>query len=625
LVAGAGSSRADPPRARIEPRLARALADRAAADTEMRRQTAERRVVTRAGELAVVIEPLEGRGADSLPLEELRSLGARVSARSRSFARVTATPEVLRRAAELGGIRALRFPLEPIPVDGAGTPVSESVALTGASALQALGIDGSGVKVAVIDVGFIGLAGAKTMGNIPASAVELDLVGMGMETNTGHGTAVTEQVADMAPGAQLYTILFGDEVDLENAIDYMRDNGIKIANLSVNFFATSYYDDTGPINGLVNQAHDVDGVFWAVGGGNWGFRHWRGAWQDEDGDRWQSFGTPNDERLETDAELNQMCWTLNWNQYPGRFDGPLTDLDLYAYSNTGALVSSSQNRQVQDDLPIEQVCFPRIPMQEPYSLGVRRFWGPTAQLDLTLLSSSAAVSGPNQVPPSSVVDPAVAHGAFAVGAVHHVVWSAPVIENFSSRGPTIDGRVKPDIVAPDRTATYQYGAALGTSFAAPVAAGAAALLVEQLPGITANQIRAALVNAAVDIGDPGKDSTFGWGKIVVPFLVLPLDSDEDAVPDSLDPCPFTSSPTCVCGDVDGSGAVMPFDEGLVRAFLTDPAPTTALFARKEQCNVIGPAAPFPLDCRIDDWAILRRARAGLGPFPAPVCASALPP
>src|SRR5262245_22809285 len=57
LIGVSAVSHADPPRARIEARLARALSDGAAADTEMRRQASERRGVTRAGELAVVLEP----------------------------------------------------------------------------------------------------------------------------------------------------------------------------------------------------------------------------------------------------------------------------------------------------------------------------------------------------------------------------------------------------------------------------------------------------------------------------------------------------------------------------------------------------------------------------------------
>jgi hypothetical protein len=169
-----------------------------------------------------------------------------------------------------------------------------------------------------------------------------------------------------------------------------------------------------------------------------------------------------------------------------------------------------------------------------------------------------------------------------------------------------------------------YGAAaFGTSFASPVVAGAAALLVNQAPLITANQIRAALVRAAHDVGPPGGDDVFGYGQLVVPTLALPIDSDGDGIFDSIDPCPFTAGAACKCGDVDGSGVIALPDETAVRAFLANP--TGAVPAQPLLCNVIGPAAPFPLDCRIDDWAVMRRARASLSPGIQQVCAPALPP
>jgi subtilase family protein len=436
---------------------------------------------------------------------------------------------------------------------------------------------------------------------------------------------VSEEVADMAPNATLYLILFGDEVDFENGIQYVHDNGIKIVNLSVNYFATSYYDDTGPVNGLINDSHDNHGVFWSVAAGNWQFRHWRGPWLDEDGDGWLSF-TPNNERLSIVTEQPQVCYFLNWSQYPDHYLAAPADLDLFVFAADGTTVASSQTRQVKGDFPIEEACFTPTSAQQPYTLGVHYFGGgPTFGLDATLFSTDAAVGFDQRVTAASMVDPSVAHGAFSVAAIQQSQWAmaSPALENFSSLGPTTDGRHKPDVTAPDRTASVAYGSStIGTSFAAPVVAGAAALLKQQFMPITANQLRAALVGAAHDVGPVGRDDFYGYGQLLVPTLALPLDSDGDGTPDASDPCPFSADNVCKCGDVDGNGTVALADETALRHFLSDP---TFALARPQLCNVIGPAAPFPLDCKIDDWAILRRARAGRGPGVQPVCAPALPP
>ena len=93
----------------------------------------------------------------------------------------------------------------------------------------------------------------------------------------------------------------------------------------------------------------------------------------------------------------------------------------------------------------------------------------------------------------------------------------------SSRGPASDGRIKPDLAAPgngqwttDQANSYQI--ATGTSAAAPAVAGGAALLSqayrEAHGGVEppAALIKALLLNTADDLGRPGPDFEFGWGR-----------------------------------------------------------------------------------------------------------------
>ncbi len=80
---------------------------------------------------------------------------------------------------------------------------------------------------------------------------------------------------------------------------------------------------------------------------------------------------------------------------------------------------------------------------------------------------------------------------------------------FSSLGPTINGGLKPDVLAPgtniymaaqkydplgDLYSSNGYGIANGTSFSTPITSGAAALVKQQHPNFTSAQIKSAIVN-----------------------------------------------------------------------------------------------------------------------------------
>ena len=108
--------------------------------------------------------------------------------------------------------------------------------------------------------------------------------------------------------------------------------------------------------------------------------------------------------------------------------------------------------------------------------------------------------------------------ALAVGAV----TADKIIAPFSSRGPTHDGRVKPDLVAKgvNQFSTLPsggYGTANGTSMSAPVVTGIAGLLTEQwrktFSGATPLPVtlRTLLIAGADDLGTVGPDYTFGFG------------------------------------------------------------------------------------------------------------------
>src|SRR5205823_10519078 len=58
-----------------------------------------------------------------------------------------------------------------------------------------------------------------------------------------------------------------------------------------------------------------------------------------------------------------------------------------------------------------------------------------------------------------------------------------------------------------------YAVLSGTSMACPHAVGVAALVWGAAPSASANSVRTALFNNAIDLGTPGKDPTFGFGLV----------------------------------------------------------------------------------------------------------------
>jgi hypothetical protein len=140
----------------------------------------------------------------------------------------------------------------------------------------------------------------------------------------------------------------------------------------------------------------------------------------------------------------------------------------------------------------------------------------------------------------TMLTPADADSILSVGAVTF----ANELADFSSTGPTNDGRTKPDIVAPGvgvycasilGPSVYWYES--GTSLATPLTAGSAALIRSARPELTPIQVRDALRNTARPVTDsvqfPSSPNNFtGWGLIdafSAALLFGPIFSDEPKI------------------------------------------------------------------------------------------------
>jgi serine protease AprX len=108
---------------------------------------------------------------------------------------------------------------------------------------------------------------------------------------------------------------------------------------------------------------------------------------------------------------------------------------------------------------------------------------------------------------SSITDPGNADRVITVGSTHPYAPFSHGVSYFSSRGPTGDGRLKPDLVAPGQEIIApmrggKWGLCEGTSMAAPYVSGAAAMLMARYSELIGNpdRIKRILCDTATDLG-----------------------------------------------------------------------------------------------------------------------------
>ena len=111
-----------------------------------------------------------------------------------------------------------------------------------------------------------------------------------------------------------------------------------------------------------------------------------------------------------------------------------------------------------------------------------------------------------------ITAPADGFNTIGIGAVN----SSNEVAGFSGRGPTFDGRVKPDVVTRGvsvygaRASTFSdYLRASGTSLAAPIASGIASLLLSAYPHLRNTQLRNILFETAGNTTTPNNERGYG--------------------------------------------------------------------------------------------------------------------
>ncbi len=375
--------------------------------------------------------------------------------------------------------------------------------------------------MAIIDDGF--KAANQLSGDLPTNWNFRDFTEEGMYAGDSvHGTACAEIIHDVAPDAELTLLKVGDLLDFENAVDHSRRAGIDIISQSL-FWLAGFGNGRGLACNIVNDAAE-HGILWVNAAGNSAKSHYSGFWNDSDSDGWHNYGGGDEQLSFQAAEGDSVTLILTWNDWPTTSD----NYDFYLYKSGTSADSEpvGESTDIQDSsggIPVERIKY-KVEESGTYgiaisSLGARpqrlKLWS----FDHGLLEHSA--------PANSIEVPADASGVMSVGAIHPWDWATGRIADYSSRGPTTDGRVKPDLAAPSGVSTVSYGVStashgtegyFGTSAAAPHVAGAAALIKSANPSYSLDDLWDALIAATVDIDAFGKDNNTGYGKLVLPLM-----------------------------------------------------------------------------------------------------------
>lgn len=448
-----------------------------------------------------------------------RKLGGTVEARRGRFVQVRLPASSVHALDTNAAVSSVQPPLLHVPSEVTGQEVSAS----GVEGLQASGVTGKGVSIAIIDVGFAGAGQAIANGELPANT-DIGAGGVsfcGPGDSTSHGTAVAELAHDMAPDAHLYLLCIDSELTLSLALDYVINNHIPIISHSINWFADGRGDgvhnrlDRISPDDLVKKAYD-HGILWINAAGNFAQSHWSGPSAHHGTSPWQDFGAGDEGNNFSIPAGSTGCAALTWDDWPQSDQ----DFDLFIFqTGSGRELASSENiqRPGQVATPAEEACASNTTSSPMSVYASIKSLPPAAtnRLDLFVTSGTLKYS----VPQGSIAEPAESPWAVGVGAV---CWLGNGIRPYSSQGPTIDGRVKPDLVGYDGVSTATGGLSancsggfLGTSAATPEVSGAAALILQQQPGLVGNpgQAMNVLESRTAHLGISGRNNLFGSGRL----------------------------------------------------------------------------------------------------------------
>ena len=415
---------------------------------------------------------------------------------------------------------------------------------------------------------------------LPPASPACSFAGAGAE-----GTALLEIVHDLAPGAKLSFANGDTDLAFSQAVNFLAASNDVVLD-DIGFFGEPY-DGTSGVS--ANTAAALNNPSWPIRAyltavGNDADEHYYGGYVDSgvDGTSISGITTPGHLHLfqrtvdTTDVlglgaqpfnvialpQNGEAAIFLTWDD---PFGGSGNNYDMYlVQQSTGRVVAKSTDVQSGRQDPSEVIDYVNTGAADRFLIVVQNVRGAAQARNLNLFSFApeCAAAGPALLAPPrherhnyntasrSISAQGDAGGSpvsvIAVGAICSASASASgtfspaapdescldtrnaTPEFFSSRGPTLDGRLKPDLVAIDGVTVTGAGSFptpfFGTSAAAPHVGGIAALLLQSAPCLLNRSTSAVgAVNARTTVRNllvgktfplaPAPDNIVGAGRV----------------------------------------------------------------------------------------------------------------
>ncbi len=486
---------------------------------------------------------------------QLRAVGATSLGSIGGVTLASLTTAQVRAVAGAHGVTQIRPPLEfsrgllSTPMPQSGSTTTENSAFH----WNAPG-DGTGVKVGILDL-FDPSVLATQIANgdvnaVPASQRFCFWQGQACAFGTPgytHGNSVAEVLSEGAPGATLFLAEVDTLTDYARAIDWFAANGVTIINHSATGAYDAPGDGTGPSAAVIDYAVSK-GMAWFNAAGNaarntatvkYSGGYFRGKWSDPNNNRWMNW-------YGTDESLSVYCGALmgvRWSDWAL----PRTDYDLYIsdYSyrggTNGKKVLASANNQAAGAAPLEGNDMRWLcntdpaygPVYDTNKDGFVSLWlyrttrstaSPVGDIIEVMVNGGyvewPSTPGTADIPFGDTKNP----GAASIGALS---FNGYTVADYSGRGPTNDGRLKPDFVELGCLTTSLDGSSSGctnspssgfqgTSAATPVAAAVAAVGESAIPLVTPAYLMAwmrTISRSVVQKPVPSNDEGYGWPQL----------------------------------------------------------------------------------------------------------------